>query len=249
MIKSADPAAEVSELLREAARWHLAGLLMRRPRPERSERVAALAGESGDPTLADAASRYAEGSEGAYLAVLGPGGPVSPRLVGYRPLEDPGRLLAEIASFHGAFAYRVDAEDPPDHVAVAADFAGYLALKEAWAVNEGRHDDASTTADARARHVDRHVRPVARGMLARLAHIDWPEDHLTATLRAIASMAGAGQPGPDASAELAEDAPFLRPGLDDAVFDCGDVARGGTAPCAGGCPWAAADEGDPGPAR
>lgn len=54
--------------------------------------------------------------------MLGPGGLASPREVAYRGMGDPGQILSDILAFHEAFAFRPEAEEPPDHVAVEAGF-------------------------------------------------------------------------------------------------------------------------------
>ncbi|MEP0775804.1 MAG: molecular chaperone TorD family protein [Acidobacteriota bacterium] len=124
--------------LSEAAAWRLLSCLLERPRDSWREEVAVLAREVGDPALAEAAARAAsEASEGAYLAVLGPGGSVSPRQVAYEPERDPAAILAQLATLYDAFAYRPAGEDPPDHIAVELGFAGFLALKGAWAATQG----------------------------------------------------------------------------------------------------------------
>jgi TorA maturation chaperone TorD len=222
----------VRGLLREAARWRVAGLLFRRPNEARCRELAALSRETGEGDLVEAAGDAEGTSEGLYHAWLGPGGPLSPREVSYRPIEDPGRLLAEIGAFHQAFAYHAGTEDPHDHVAVAADFTAYLALKEAFAAGSAREQDAAVTREARERFVERHVRPVARGMARRLAKVE--EDvntaHFSAAVRLLARLAGAAGMAGDAAAS---DPPFPPPGLDDAEFDCGVCDHAGDEGCAG----------------
>lgn len=214
---------EVRELLRASLRWRLAGLLLRRPRSGWREEIAALSREAGDPALAAAAACAGKASEGTYLALVGPGGAVSPREVSYRPLEDPGRLLAEIAAFHEAFAYRAGAEDPRDHVAVAADFVGFLTLKEAYARGDGRAGDARTTREARERFISRHLRATVRGMMRRIDGVAVPAEQVPAALAALATLAG--PPSPEEQQEPRfDEGPFPRPGLDDDVFDCGGIA-------------------------
>ena len=219
----------------DAARWRLAGLLFRRPRAGWRDQLEALSSEVGDARLAEAVAAAGDATEGVYLGWCGPGGPVSPREVSYRPLEDPGRLLAEISAFHRAFAYRSDEDEPRDHVAVAADFAGYLTLKEAFAVATGREEAASTTRAARERFVARHVAPLARGMTRRLERAGEAPAWLAAAATALGALAGAGtgQPGDDGADD---DAAFPRPGLDRgfpgcAVFEDED----GTFACDAGC--------------
>ena len=89
--------ARVKELLREAAAWRLLGLLFERPRDGWWREVEMLSREVVDPEITAAAEAARDGGgEGRYLALLGPGGPVSPREVTYRGMEDPGRIFADI---------------------------------------------------------------------------------------------------------------------------------------------------------
>ena len=113
-----DPDDTTGKLLLEAARWRLLGLLFERPRDGWRAEVRGLAAEVDDPRLQTATNEIADFGEGAYLAVLGPGGSVSPREVGYRPMGDPGKILSGLRTVYEAFGYRPRAEDPPDHVAV-----------------------------------------------------------------------------------------------------------------------------------
>lgn len=209
-------------LLRDAARWRAAGLLFRRPDSGRSREAAGLAREADDADLVRAAREARDTEEGLYHAWLGPGGPLSPREVSYRPVEDPGRILAEIAAFHRAFAYRAGVEDPVDHVAVAADFVAYLALKEAYAAAGADRDHAATTREARERFVERHVRPMARGMARRLSRVEngVATGHFVHAVGVLARLSGADTEAAR-TRDVDLDAPFLPPGLDDASFDCG----------------------------
>jgi hypothetical protein len=139
---------DARELLAEAAVWRLIGVLFQRPAPGWLEEIRGLAREVGDAALAEAAHLAGSAGEGAYLALLGPGGSVSPREVAYRPTVDPGRLLADVRGFYRAFSYAPHTEDPDDHIVNEAGFLGYLRLKEAYAVLEG--EDASRSLTRRA---------------------------------------------------------------------------------------------------
>lgn len=185
----------------EAAAWRLAALLLQRPRRGWHQEVMALAGEVDDTALRRAAREAAGACEETYLAVLGPGGAVSPREVGYCEQRDPGHLLADIAAFYRAFAYlpgsqsgngdasgsgaheprewtdqcepvvateTVGTEDPVDHVAVEADFLGYLRLKEAFAREGGDEEAAETTALGASRFIDAHLGTFAAELSRRL---------------------------------------------------------------------------------
>lgn len=95
--------AEAS-LITTAAEWRLISLLLQRPRPGWLEEVGALAREVRDERLCAAAAAACDATEGAYLRLIGPGGAVSPREVASQPFQDPGHLLAQLATTYGAFA-------------------------------------------------------------------------------------------------------------------------------------------------
>lgn len=155
-------------LLNQAAEWRLIGLLLERPRRGWHADVAAVAKEVGDRKLRGAATAARAATEGDYLHLLGPGGVVSPREVTYQPFADPGQLLAQLASFYDAFAFRPRAEEPDDHIAVEAAFVGYLLLKQAFATAHGAAEAAATTAAARADFVDTHLATFALSFAQRL---------------------------------------------------------------------------------
>ena len=96
-------------------------------------------------------------TEGTYLSLFAEGGFVSPRETTWRHREDPGQILADIAGFYEAFAFRPRVEDPLDHVAVEAGFIGYLCLKEAHALAHGDEESAEITASARRRFIADHL--------------------------------------------------------------------------------------------
>src|SRR5574341_155160 len=153
---TADP--RVQELLGEAATWRLLGLLFERPREGWWHELEKLSRELGGPAInaaAEAASE--EANEGLYLALLGPGGPVSLREVAYRGMEDPGRILADISAFYEAFAFQPETEEAPDHLAVEAGFLGYLCLKEAYARARGNEEEAEVAAQAAHRFREEHL--------------------------------------------------------------------------------------------
>jgi hypothetical protein len=99
---------------------------------------------------------------------MGPGGPVSVREAGYQGRLDPGQILADVGGFHRAFAFEPRREDPADHVAVEAGFAGFLFLKEALAPDA---EAAGVTREARALFFAEHLGPLAAGLCARLQKV------------------------------------------------------------------------------
>ena len=187
-------------LLGEATAWRLLGLLFERPGEGWWQEVEALSSSVADPEIrAAAGAAREEAGEGLYLAVLGPGGPVSPREVTYRGMEDPGRILADISAFYEAFAFRPETEEAPDHLAVEAGFMGYLCLKEAYALARGNKDEAEVAATAAARFREAHLTTLAWPVADRLATAEarylalaaaalarrsGPRPHTTATVKA-----------------------------------------------------------------
>lgn len=161
--------SSATELLAEAAQWHLLSLLLSRPTVERKGEVSALGDEIAPPRLRQAAHAWLENAEeGAYLRLLGPGGHVAARAVAYRPFADPGWMLADIRRHHEAFGFHPAAEEPVDHIAVLADFVAYLLLKEAYARECGEDPDAAVTRGAMERFVEEYLVPMTARVAERL---------------------------------------------------------------------------------
>jgi nitrate reductase assembly molybdenum cofactor insertion protein NarJ len=156
-------------LITAAAEWRLISLLLQRPHPGWLREVKALAREVRDARMRAAVAAARDASEGEYLRLVGPGGAVSPREVTFQPFQDPGHLLAQLATAYSAFAFHPRAEDPIDHVAIEADFVGYLFLKEAFAAARGDAEAAATTAAARSGFIEAHLAALATTFAQRLA--------------------------------------------------------------------------------
>ena len=203
----------VRRLLGEATAWRLLGLLFERPGEGWWQEVEMLSRDAADPAIkaaADAAREEAE--EGLYLALLGPGGPVSAREVGHRGMEDPGRIIADISAFYEAFAFQPDTEEALDHLAVEAGFLGYLCLKQAYARARGNEEEAEVAAQAAHRFRENH-----------LANFTWPvaERLESAGVRylSLAASALAHRSGP--RRDTAATIPPPRPTCDDCPMECG----------------------------
>ena len=203
----------VQQLLAEATAWRLLGLLFERPRTGWWHEAEMLSREVADPAIkaaVDAARQ--EASEGLYLALLGPGGPASPREVAHRGMEDPGHIIADIGAFYEAFAFQPETEEAPDHLAVEAGFLGYLCLKQAYAWSRGNEEEAEVAAQAVARFRDAH-----------LAIVCWPvADRLEEAgvhYLSLAASALAHRPGP--RRESVTTIPAPRPNCDDCPIECG----------------------------
>jgi len=181
------PGKEPTQAIGEALDWRLIGLLLERPRHGWIEEAEALAAETRNEQLKDAVLEARGAREGTYLSLFGEGGFVSPRETTWRHREDPGWILADIAGFYEAFAFRPRAEDPLDHVAVEAGFIGYLHLKEARALAQGDQENAAITVSARNRFVDTHIRHFAEQWAERVSATG--VTHLIAAAQAFAGRA------------------------------------------------------------
>ncbi len=170
---------DTATLLAAAAEWRLVGLLFERPREGWLAEIEAVAhvvragvAAGGKPArlgaLAAAAAASRVATQGEYLALLGPGGAVSPREVAYSDGEDPGKTLAGLKVFYDSFGYDPVSEDPPDHIAVEAGFMGYLHLKLAYALEAGDAEAQEVTREAIDRFAGLHLAPFARALRFRI---------------------------------------------------------------------------------
>ena len=157
MTTAPNPNLGLERAMADALGWRLIGLLLERPRSGWVDEAEALAAEVEDEHLKDAVQAARGATEGTYLSLFAEGGFVSPRETTWRHREDPGSILADIAGFYEAFAFKPRAEDPLDHIAVEAGFIGYLCLKEAYALAHGDEEGADITATARRRFIDAHL--------------------------------------------------------------------------------------------
>jgi nitrate reductase assembly molybdenum cofactor insertion protein NarJ len=205
----------VSALLREAAEWRLLGLLLERPREGWRQEVEALNREVSDPEIGAAVDAARQGAtEGRYLAVLGPGGPVSPREVTYRGMEDPGHILGDLMAFYEAFTFRPETEEAPDHLSVEAGFLGYLCLKAAYARASGDEGNAEVAAQAAERFREAHLAAFAWPLAGRLAKTD--VHYLT-----LAASALARRSGPRGAGQGEETIPLRI--CEDCSLECGEA--------------------------
>lgn len=215
---------EARAAAREAAFLRLLALLFERPRPGWADEVRSLAEETADGRLQDPARRAPMVGEGEYLAVFGPGGVVSPREVAYGRFVDPGRVMAELSGMYAAFAFRPRAEDPIDHVAVEIGFAGYLALKEAYALSMEDRERADLARAARALFLDTHLRPFAAAIRGRLAGATLP--HLDGAAAVLAEWAGCPTADATDAGAAADPAAAPEAGACAALLDGDDTAPG-----------------------
>ena len=228
------PINDIGEATREAAWWRLARLLFERPRHEWRAEIAALSRELDDRDLRAMARKAARCGEGAYLRVFGPGGEVPPREITYRRLGDPGHMMAALSEHYRAFSYHPQAEDPIDHIAVEIGFAGYLRLKEAYALAVGDDDALAITRRALDGFLRDHLGPFAFGLAARLQASSAP--HLAGVARRVTrrleslGVRPAPPPHPAAAGALGGASAELTGADDEAPLNCGDGLPCGTAP-------------------
>ena len=201
IIESDAPArlGELREQLSAAAEWRLLSLLLSRPRPGWYEEVSALAREVGDPQLRQAALEARDATEGAYHALLGAGGPASPREAAHAGFGDPGRILSDLTLRYGAFGFSPRAEEADDHLAVECGFVSYLFLKEAYALARGEEEAAAVTREQRARFLAEHAAVAGRGFAGKLPA--GSPGYLLATAAALAERLPATPTVPEAGPE------------------------------------------------
>lgn len=166
--------------LETATRWRLLSLLFQLPtRKSRRELNRLANGVEGD--LAEVAREWArlplKDAEAEYHRVFGSGGiPATESAYDPNALAGRGPLLADIAGFHEAFAYRPEKPPAPvpDHIAAEADFLSYLAFKVAFALESESHEEARTAARAFERFLDDHVRTWLPPFQERVERSGWP---------------------------------------------------------------------------
>ncbi len=226
------PSAASPQLI-AAVQWRVLSLLFERPRPGWHDDVVSLAAMTQEPALAAAAAAASGATESDYLAAFGPGGAVSPREVAYRRREDPGGIVADVSAFHTAFAFRPLSEDPPDHVAVAAGFAGYLFLKEAYALAKDEPEAARTCSEARARFIDAHLRFMAEPLALQLEDL-CPVPHLVLAAQALLQRTGPAPVGWAVAGAAGDEGE---------TFDCDGCSAAASGTCASN--GSASDEASP----
>jgi hypothetical protein len=177
--------AAITDGVSTAARWHLVARLFERPHADWHAAIGVLAREMDDGALQALVEVAASVGEGAYLAILGPGGVVSAREVGHvGAFRDPGWVLSDLRRFYEAFGYAPRGEDPIDHVAAELGFVAYLHLKETHALAAGDADAAQVTAEAREAFATAHLAPFMASLARRL---DGAPGHFAAAASLAAS--------------------------------------------------------------
>jgi len=190
--------AEARRWLERATRWRLLSLLFQLPARESRRELSRLAeGASGES--ASVAKEWArvplKEAEAEYHRVFGSGGiPATESAYDPNALAGRGPLLADIAGFHEAFAYRPEKSPAPvpDHIAAEADFLSYLAFKAAFALDRENKEEARLTAQAYERFLQDHLRTWLPAFQDRLERLGLP---LVARVLACLSEAAADSGG------------------------------------------------------
>lgn len=152
-----------ADWLERAATWRFASLLFQLPSVETVAELRAVARDVR-PEWRDEAEQLAsfplDGWQTEYHRVLGPGGcPASESSYDDNALAGRGPLLARVAGFYEAFAFRPheNSREVPDHISHELGFLGYMALKCAFAAYAGEQGPLEVAREAYARFLSEHL--------------------------------------------------------------------------------------------
>jgi TorA maturation chaperone TorD len=155
--------SDVNAWLSRAVAWRFGSLLFQEPHPARLDELRALVAllppalqAAAEPLAAETNTR-----NDRYFAVMGPGGcAATESAYDLAAMANRGPLVAEVSAFYGAFEYpaRLTSDLAPDHIVIELDFLGFLALKIAYALHDGRVADRDVAQAAYADFRDRHLR-------------------------------------------------------------------------------------------
>jgi hypothetical protein len=149
--------AESLNLIAEAAQWRLLALLFECPGDAWRQQVVALGAEAHAGEI--------QASEGVYLGLFGPGGPISLREVTYLGGVQLGYLMSELSACYDAFGYQPETAEPLDHLSVEVGFLSYLKLKQAYALACGDTEHAAIASEAAAHFTSEHLACIAEPLL------------------------------------------------------------------------------------
>ncbi len=167
------------ELIRDAAQWHLAALLLLPPSAARKHGIQGLLREVQDFTLRKIAENWcSDPTTEEYFRIVYPGGQVSLRAVSYLPLVSPGEMLATLEELYDRMGYRNGTEEPPDHLAVLADCYAFLSLRAAYMVANQRQNEFLSFIHLRDDLAVHYLLPVLSSLVEKL------QNHQTSSLRA-----------------------------------------------------------------
>ncbi len=180
--------------LRRAGRYRFLHLLLGPPAPGRRVRLWELGreaggeeGESLDPLLAAEDEAVVEEA----FRLLGPAGPVPVTASDYVEdgYADKGPILGDIAGFYRAFGFSPGIPGTPDHFAILFEFLSLLALKQAWARQEGDREQVSVARRAEEDLLAEHVHPFLARFARRLESFAPPGGAYLAVARYVAAFA------------------------------------------------------------
>jgi hypothetical protein len=166
----------VHDLLERAATYRALSLALAPPGPGLATELLGLSRECA-PVAREGVARLAEEArgdlDGRYHTLLGFAGACRDAETDcdLRGVSAKGTMLGDVAAFYRAFAFEPTAEPavPADHVSRELAFLGYLAVKQALALDAGEEDNASVCAEAHRTFVRDHLGRWARRFFARLA--------------------------------------------------------------------------------
>lgn len=172
------PAASLRGLLERASLLRYLSRLLQPPAAGVEAELAALA-----PTLPAPLREAARGLaarfeaeraevEPAYHSLLGASGSCRDCESDHAPPSLGAKAsLAEVAVAYQAFGFAGASEvpAPADQAGVELSFAGYLALKQAYARGRGAAEEEAISAEAYARFASAHLAPYLAGLLGELA--------------------------------------------------------------------------------
>lgn len=140
-------------------------LAFRAPGEDLAAELRALAASLAEPErgrVLALAERVTPDHEVDYHRVLGAGGScpcAESDHLPWRTIGGKGAILGDVAAYYRAFAYHPEVEerDSPDRLSIELGFLGWLHLKEAFALSEGRAADARVCRDARESFTEEHL--------------------------------------------------------------------------------------------
>jgi len=182
------------DLIRDAAQWHLAALLLLPPSAARKHEIQGLLREVQDPALYRIAENWcSDPVTEEYFRIVCPGGQVSLRAVSYLPLVSPGEMLATLEELYDRMGYRNVTEEPPDHLAVLADCYAFLSLRAAYMLANQRQDDFLSFIHLRDHLAFQYLSPILSSLVGKL------QNHQSPSLLATAEWMRSRVPSPESN--------------------------------------------------
>jgi len=82
---------------------------------------------------------------------------------------DKGPIIGDVAGFYGAFGFEPSLPENPDHFGNLFEFLAFLALKQAWCLEDGHPEQARIAEDAEQKLLAEHVHPYLGRFAERLS--------------------------------------------------------------------------------